>query len=384
MSEMSNIFVNDSRCLVFSKKVADVILYMKVILGSVGILTSLLVIILIGVAKVYKQFVYRLVVYLMAVSILQALCQVVELIPIEVTTEEYITIRNGTGWKEVCAILGYLDIVTSWMGNLVIIWTMLYMLSLSWQLHRLQTSQHSEPPDPKIQSTSHVREIVGVLMLLFCPFLFSWIPFVMDMYGPSGLWCWIKTVSENGCGDSKFQHLSLALMMIMFYGPLVAIIVFGLVSMIVTILLLWRSSKHLHGGIRQRYQGSMKEIGIVLVYPLIYCLFCSFLLVNRIYSCTHTNSHDRPPYYPLWIMHSVADPGRIVIPALALLLHPYVWKNILSCRFSSPDVASAYTKYSVPPEDDDIDEGITIRPTVTGDRYGSTRSSLLFSKVTGF
>lgn len=320
--------------------------------------------------------------YLMAVNITQALCQVIELIPVEVTENERITMRNGTGWPEVCAALGYLDIVTAWMGNFVIIWIMFYMLKLSWQLHRLQSKQGTNPPpNQNTSNNSRTREIIGVLLLIFSPFLFSWIPFVMHMYGISGLWCWIKTASDNGCDDRDFQNRSLTLMLVMFYGPLVGILIFGLVCMVAIIVLLRMSSRDLHGALRQRYQSSMKEIGMVLIYPVVYCLFCFFLLVNRIYSSIHTNSDGHPHNYPLWVIHAVADPGRILIPALAFLLHPHVWKNIvLACRGLSNNAESAYTNFSVPPEGDDIIEGYRIRPSDGG--YGST-ASLLFSKSSG-
>ena len=177
-------------CLEFSKKIANVIFDLTIALGSLGILLSL-----VALSRIYKQFVYRLVMYLMAVNITQALCQIVELIPVEVTEANRITMRNGTGWKELCAVLGYLDVVTAWMGNFVIIWIMLYMLTLSWQLHRLQLRQHTATPPPNANKNSHTREILGVLLLIFSPFLFSWIPFTMRMYGISGLWCWIKTAS---------------------------------------------------------------------------------------------------------------------------------------------------------------------------------------------
>ena len=370
-------FTNDSassdHCLKFSKSIANVVLYLKVTLGSTGILLSFCPIAIIGLSKIYKTFVYRLVMYLMAVNIAQALCQVIELVPVEVTYEDRMIVRNGTGWIEVCALLGYLDIVTSWMGNFVIIWIMLYMLALSWQLHRLQSNQQATSPS---SNRSHTREIVGVLLLVFSPFLFSWIPFVMNMYGISGLWCFIKTASDNGCYDKDFQHLSLALMMVMFYGPLVGILIFGLVCMVVIIALLRRSSIHLHGAVRQRYQSSMKEIGLVLIYPIVYCLFCFLLLVNRIYSTTHTNTNDYPQNYPLWIIHAVADPGRILIPALAFLLHPQVWKNVRTCGNASKNAPSTYTKFSVPPEGDDISEGYTIRPTDDG--YGTAIRNVLF------
>ena len=197
----------------------------------------------------------------------------------------------------------------------------------------------------------------------------------MHMYGISGLWCWIKTASDNGCRDDNFQWISLTLMLVMFYGPLVGILIFGLVCMLSIIVLLRISSKNLHGALRQRYRNSMKEMGIVLIYPLLYCLFCLLLLINRIYSSTHT---DLPNNYTLWIIHAVADPGRILIPALAFLLHPHVWKKVRACQ-AGTNAESAYTNFSVPPEDDDINEGYRIRPTDGG--YGSTSTSLLFSKA---
>ena len=370
-------------CLEFSKKIANIIFDLKIALGSLGTLLCLFVIILVAASRIYKQFVYRLVLYLMIVNITQALCQIIELIPVEVTEDDRITMRNGTGWEEGCAVLGYLDVVTAWMGNFVIIWIMLYMLKLSWQLHRLPSNQYQAiPPSNVNKKKPHTREITGVLLLVFSPFLFSWIPFVMHMYGISGLWCWIKTASENGCSDGDFQRLSLTLMLVMYYGPLVGILIFGLVCMLSIITLLRMSSNKLHGAVRQRYQSSMKEIGLVLIYPIVYCLFCFFLLVNRIYSSTHTYSNDQPNNYTLWIIHAVADPGRILIPALAFLFHPHVWKNVLASRGWSKNAESTCnTRYSVPPEGDDIHEGYTIRSSAGG--YGSTASSLLFPKANG-
>ena len=99
-------------CLEFSKKIANVIFDLKIALGSLGTLLCLFVIILVAASGIYKQFVYRLVLYLMIVNITQALCQIIELIPVEVTEDDRITMRNGTGWEEGCAVLGYLDVVS--------------------------------------------------------------------------------------------------------------------------------------------------------------------------------------------------------------------------------------------------------------------------------
>ena len=118
MTDSSHCFDNETGCFNFSKEYANAIFDVKAVLGSFGILLSLFATGLIIWLKAYKKFVYRLVMYLMAVNITRALCILMELIPLEVTNKDCVKIRNGTGWTEVCAVLGYLDIVTAWMGNI--------------------------------------------------------------------------------------------------------------------------------------------------------------------------------------------------------------------------------------------------------------------------
>ena len=381
INEISNSSNVDEHCFKSPRKIAEAIFIIKVTLNSTGILASILVVCLILISKNYKRFVYRLVMYLMIVNSLQALCQVLELTPVQVTEDEQVLIRNGTGWSDMCAALGFLDMVTSWMGNLIIVWIMLYMLVLSWQLHQVAVSISGEVRQQK--SSSRYKETLGVL-LLFSPFLFSWIPFAMDMYGLSGLWCWIKTVNseKDDCNDSGFAHRSLALIVSLFYGPLVLVIAFGIVCMVTVILLLCRSTRKLHGANCDRYNQAIRNVGIVLIYPVIYCLFCVFLLINRIYSSTH--SEGRPnPNYTLWIIHALADPSLNVIPALAYLLHPYVWKRVshslLRSNYDHQLEENSNFAVVVPAEGDDI-EGFSIRPTGDRDKYGSVNSCVLSPK----
>ena len=295
-------------CNEFSASVANDIFYIKVSLGSVGIVLCLLAILIIGVTKKYrKDFVYRLLMYVMVVNSFQALCQVLHVIPVEVTSDDLLLIRNGTGWSDVCAAFGFLDMTTSWMSNLVIIWIMLYALNLNCgRIH------HRQPVE---KCKSHTGELVGICILFVSPFLFSWIPFVKDMYGVSGPWCWIKILSENGCyDDSNFQHLSLTFMVTMFYGPLFCISIFVVICTIASIFLLL---KHRHTEPRLPFQRT--KTVILFTYALFYFFFWIFPMVNRIYSFIHFNSSDRPAYYPLWIAHAVADSSCILVSALAVL-----------------------------------------------------------------
>ena len=73
--------------------------------------------------------------------------------------------------------------------------------------------------------------------------------------------------------------------------------------------------------------------------------------------------HEKyPSNYTLLIIQVLADPNYNLVPAVAFLLHPHVWKKVsidINCK--KRDV-QAYTRVSVPPEDDDTEEGFIIKP----------------------
>lgn len=282
-------------CIEFSRSVAHAIFNIRVILGSITTLLCLLAAVAVTCITLYfkeSTFSRRLVLYFMIASTVQALCQVLGVVPVEVTDGGILSIRNGSGWSDMCAIVGYLDTVSSSVANLVIIWFMLYMLQQRYR----QIQRKSKGHIFSTNKSRYVYEIVGVLLVIAIPILIGWIPFVKDMYGLSGPWCWIKTVSEKGCHDSDVRKWSLGLMVAMFYVPLLCTLV------LCAVVVFSRSAK-----------GSF-------FYPFVYCFFSVFLLVNRIYSYTHLNSNDRTAYYPLWIVHSVAEQCRSLIPSLAVLL----------------------------------------------------------------
>ena len=102
-------------CYDFSRKEYDAAFYTKLSVASMGVLTSILVVLLILVSKSYKHFVFRLVIYFMVANILQAISHILELIPVTHTHGE-VAVRDG--WSAVCSAFGFFDQVTVWMGNM--------------------------------------------------------------------------------------------------------------------------------------------------------------------------------------------------------------------------------------------------------------------------
>lgn len=329
--------MNDSSpCLEFSRKVATGIFVTKTVVWSIGILLSLIMIAIMVTKHFRRLFLYRLLTYLMATSTLQGFCQILGQLPVEVTEDGRTTLKNGSGWRRACTSFAYLDVVTTWMTNFVIIWIMLLMV---WYYYRLATGYHSNVQ--RLNRISCVREVIGVLIAILCSFVISCIPFIKDMYGISGTWCWIKTISENDCLDIDLQKFSLGLTVITFCPQFVCLI-FGSLCIIAIMGSYLRVPKTLHGQGRWHYRNSIKTIGMIFLYAIFLSLPSLLPWANRMYIFYDTNSNPSPLNYILWTMHAVADPSRVLVLDLALFMNSHI-RRIICFRRSSANYAIKQT-----------------------------------------
>ena len=337
-------------CFNFTTQTAGAVFTVKLTLGAFTILANLLAIILIIASRRFRDFLYRLVIYLLMTDIFQAIAICLALFPITVyDADTPAEVRDSSSaWLDFCAATGFILMVTMWMGNIVIIWIVGHLLILGWR------EQHSPHHNDRGQNTAQTvsspcsrQEILGVLFLFFGPILIGWIPFVLphEMYGISGLWCWIKEY-QHTCGDLKVE--TLIVVFIFFYGPLVLIVLFSFVCMVLTIILVCCSAVRRYSSV-DRHQRRMKEIIIALAYPMLYCTVCLILLANRVYSVSHPHSD---PNLPLWYAHTIADPVRVMLPAIAFLLHPFVWRDL--CNRGRPQPTAAINHGQEQPSDHDI------------------------------
>ena len=317
-------------------------------MASLGICASLLVIFLILCSRSYKHFVFRLVIYFMLADTFQATAHILELIPVTHADGDVVV---KPGWDAACAAIGFFDQVTMWMGNMGILWIMFYLLWLIHQLRRLQSG--SRPESVQLYQISPKVELVGVFFLLFFPFTFNWIPFIWDMYGLSGLWCWIKVSRFGLCKDFE---LGLILMFSMFFVPLMLVILFSFAGFVAIIVILCRGAIRQGGLAGQIYRRGIKEMVLISIYPIVYNILCLFIIINRIDSAVNNSEYHTTPFFPLWMLHAIADPGRVLLPPIAFLIHPKSWKSMFShaklefssiTRFSNDD--KGVTEYGTAP-----------------------------------
>ncbi len=316
-------------CLNFSQKTANIVHDAKMSLSSCAIFANLVAIGFVFFAKRYKDFIYRLMAYLMATNVFQALATIFVSLPVRVP-HDYVVQVNQDG----CIASGFFSMSTMWMGNIMFFWITLYLAYRGWCLYRHVDSRKDADMTEGVEDSvsrskvrSRVKEIVGAVIVFVAPFAIASIPFALEHsgYGLSGLWCWIKAFKYH-CGDA--ENYILILLIVMFYGPLVIVVLLAVVFILIGFCC------YFHGEVRKNDKNNnkkeryIKEIMILLPLPLVYLPACMFLLINRIYT---TTTDMGIPHQELWIVHAIADSTRVLLPALAFLLHPFVWKDKTMC-----------------------------------------------------
>ena len=336
----------DESCLQFTEEQLEIVKVGKITVASLAIVTCSIAIIIIVLHKAYRQFVYRLVLYLMVVDLIQSITNILEGIPVRIqhsNETNYTRVVVADGWGEACAVFAFWNQVTVWMENLMILWILFYLIVLVTKILKPQNFSTPHTTETTNQPNFTQRELFALLFTIFFPFTFNWLPFIFNdgMYGLSGLWCWIKLTDHN-CGGS--MTVGLGLMFGLFYGPLILIIMFGFISFVVMVIIMCKRTRMKRGvdWVDQKlYRRGLREVIPLLLYPLIYNLISTILVVNRI---TDAVRHEQQPIYALWLMHALADPGRVLIPPVAFILHPSTWKNLCCKRKESEGGTSFHVK----------------------------------------
>ena len=350
-------------CFKFTVKTANIIYFVKMSVSPCAVLTNLVAIAFIFFAKRCRDFLYRLMAYLMVTNMFQALATMFISLPVHVPHDDLVEVRNKGG----CIASGFLSMATMWMGNMIFFWISLYLAYRGWCLYRHVDSRRDDNTERQIafrhsKFYSRIKEIVSALIVFVAPFAIASIPFAVehDSYGISGLWCWIKAFSYS-CGDVEYNIL--ILLLLFFYGPLMIIVLLAVVFIMIAFCCYCRGEVRKNDKDKEKKERYIKEIVILLPLPLVYWTACMFLLINRIYSTTRDK---KTPYEPLWIVHAIADSTRSMLPALAFLLHPFVWKDKAIC-LSKPHTGD--------PDTDSTQESLTTPPGYRHRYYGSCNMS---------
>ncbi len=309
----------------------------------------------------YRTFVHRLLLYLLIAACLVAVSAGFDMVPVH-HNGRVVEVRHGL--NGVCSAVGFFVQVFETQFLMVCIWILVHLILLVVFRYRANTKRH---------------EIAGLVISLGLPLTFNWLPFIHNMYGLAGTWCWIR-ISNEDCHD--YITTGVIYQFTLFLAPQVLVILGSFVSFLVIAAISGkRSLNHSRERLRSQhspYQQALKESLPLLVYPILYIIISGVMVANRI-NYSITTSNGKPLYYPLWLADTFADPLRTLFTPLAYLLHPATIRKLLtSGRTNSQGNTDSETNYPVPqePSFSEVDP-LVIRGSV--DRRGNNYKSIFES-----
>ena len=163
-------------CFEFTKDQLKVVYALKFCIASLAIIARGLVVFLILCFKGYREFVYRLVLYLMIPDILESLTNILEWLPVHSGDNNVVSVK--TGWGGMCTAAAFANQISTWMETLVICWIVVYMVTLTIRILKTPTMHDQLPDDDEMRGIKFSKaELFGVLFCMFFPFMFNWVPF---------------------------------------------------------------------------------------------------------------------------------------------------------------------------------------------------------------
>lgn len=314
------------------------------ILNSLVAVACIVVIILFVILKLYLEFFYRLVIYLVVITVCYMLNDALQLSAFE-SVNSSLNVTNDA-W---CSTLGFFNQLFGWLALLVVCSLTLHLLLLStfaWTLH------------------SKTREIVGIILAVCVSLFFSILPLIpsngIAVYGQFGINCWIRR-TDNSCG---LFIAGIIEQFFLWYIPLICAFVFIVVTLGRTIQVLYRHRKATQ---ITRLDDVISEVWMLFIYLLIFTVIYLIALIPRLVNIGYSQQSTS------LILDAVVQPCLMLILPIAIVLHPSTIKKLrLMCTKAKKTVVSwsHRGKYEVIlGHDFPDDHEVTIRDTKTDTHF---------------
>lgn len=276
--------------------------------ASISVFMCVITITLVFVYRLHKHFTYRLASY----QVLSAMCFSASLI-----VQISLINRNLNNDDTLCETLGFFVEYFMWVKLL---------FTVSLVIHFYVLAIHSK----NLQKF----EPIYILISVFVPFLYVWIPFIKSTYGKAGAWCWIKDWRKD-CAKAN-DKTGVIEQFVLWYGPLYAsLTASAIIAIYVGITLTRRaySNKNhsetgplLSNTIQRENthnQAAVKQLIPLLAYPVIFYLLALVPVINRIYDAISMNVN-----VSLAIAHAISIGSWGFFSSWALLIHIAIKKKV--------------------------------------------------------
>ena len=254
---------------------------------------------LVFIFKLHKYFVHRLALYQVLAAFFYALALTFELVFLTVDKEEY---------RWLCETISFFFIYFSWVKLLFTAWVVVHLFCFTVFYKNLQN-----------------LEALFVIISIVTPLLFTWIPFIKQIYGPAGAWCWIENWKDN-CIDHGISYLGVTEQFTLWYGPAMICSIVESIAIIVIVLrllLCYQPDRDEEMSLlsRRRRRKAFKELLPLLAYPILFCVLLTPPLVNRIIGAYSTKLN-----MDAILASGISVPLQPFFAGLTLLIHVLVLK----------------------------------------------------------
>ena len=221
--------------------------------------------------KLYRYPVHRLAMYQVIAALLYAIICVLELSFINYDGE-----NDSNSFKTFCSVVGF-------FLEYAVCMKLMFTLCLTFHLFCF--------------SVFHVNinrlEIVHVLVSVITPLFFVWVPFIHNIYGLAGAWCWIqnwkKDAADNKLPEGEIEQYSLL------YGPAISTLSLAVIAVIVIVIVQLRRAygccNYRRNTVnddltpllkKESHKKVLKEVLPLLAYPVVSFMLYIPAFVNRV------------------------------------------------------------------------------------------------------
>lgn len=267
------------------------------ILAAVSCVSAIIIII---ATKLYTDFTLRLTLYLSAASL------ALFIISFGTSALSVSTARNESERVRFCETVGGFVVYSRLSCLVVVVWITAYITKITWcgLLPRFY------------QKSPRIREVCGVIAVVFLPAVFFWMPYTEDTYGLLGV----------GCGIQIEYYLNKSEWVFSFDASVAIVSTFSAI-MLGAILLLFCKAAYGSGRLAQGHYQRQKipsQVLHIMLYPLVFALHLILVIIIDI---AYYADKQIDYTFLITINSSTAYGFAVLLPG-ALLIRQDIRKNL--------------------------------------------------------
>ena len=308
---------NNSTCYTFSEREVSTIFTIRVTVASLSLaaclLAFLVLCVLICCVRVWKTFVHRLKLYLMAVALVVSVMYLLQVLPTRsaavMTPDAARDLQEE--WHSRCAAIAFLLQYFDWMLLLLICWMVLYVL---WLVQRV-----GKPLDDFHFHYYQWLEVGVVVFTLIFPLLFLWTPFISDDYGLEDIWCGNVLRRHSLCSNTNQSiEPGLGYLLGTWYIPGLILTSLCTVGIFVVIGYVWVYYRR--KGLTNKLKSTIIQGLPPIMYLIAYNIISGLDIASLIYHYNKNVTRGGAVDYQLWKTHAVTGPCRALAIPVAFLV----------------------------------------------------------------